>query len=260
MLYAHISEPPPSVTERRSELPPQIDEVIARGMAKQPDDRYPSAGELVADAGAAFGGETAAPTALRPQSAPPAAGPTEIVPAGERTVTRRAQPAPAPGGRHDPARRHAPLPRRPPAGATAPAGPRRAPTAPAAAPPAERRRRPDGRRPRAPRRARRWPPRSAATSSEAVAATRRSRASPSRAPPPPAPSSSPSRRAGGGSPKRPASRACASRTRSCWRLRDARQDAARGRDRSPRAARTLLSAQFLRAACRATPPAASRSG
>ena len=142
MLYAHISEPPPSVTERRSDMPPQIDEVVARGMAKLPADRYPSAGELIADAGAAFGGETAAPTALRPQAAPPAAGPTEIVPAGERTVTRRAQPAPGPAAATT-------LRGGTPAAATAPAGAAAAgaaapapaaPTAPAAAPPAERRR------------------------------------------------------------------------------------------------------------------------
>ena len=143
VLYAHMSEPPPSVTERRSDMPPQIDEVIARGMAKLPADRYASAGELIADAGAAFGGEQAAPTALAPQAPPPAAGPTEIVPAGERTVTRRAQPAPAPGAATT-LRAGAPAAATAPggaaaAGATAPAGPA-APTAPAAAPPAERRR------------------------------------------------------------------------------------------------------------------------
>src|SRR5262245_40781490 len=31
VLYAHISEPPPRITERRSELPSEIDAVIARG-------------------------------------------------------------------------------------------------------------------------------------------------------------------------------------------------------------------------------------
>jgi len=53
LLVAHISETAPPVTERRSELPPEIDAVIERGMAKSPDDRYPSAGELIADARAA---------------------------------------------------------------------------------------------------------------------------------------------------------------------------------------------------------------
>jgi hypothetical protein len=149
VLYAHISEPPPRVTDRKGDLPARIDEVIARGMAKSPDDRYASAGDLIADAGAAFGGEQAAATALRPDAPPPAAGPTEIVPAGERTVTRRAQPAPAPGAATTlragaPAAATAPAGAASagaaPAGATAPARPAAAPTAPAAAPPAERRR------------------------------------------------------------------------------------------------------------------------
>ncbi len=46
LLYAHLQEPPPKVTRARPELPGGIDEVIARAMAKRPDDRYPSAGEL----------------------------------------------------------------------------------------------------------------------------------------------------------------------------------------------------------------------
>jgi hypothetical protein len=133
VLYAHISEPPPRVTERRSELPARIDEVVTRGMAKAPADRYASAGELIADAGAAFGGEQVAATALRPHSSPPTAGPTEIVPAGERTVTRRARPAP---GAATTMRAGTPAAATAPAGAARPAG---APTTPAATPPAERR-------------------------------------------------------------------------------------------------------------------------
>ena len=95
VLFAHISETPPPVTERRSELPSEIDAVITRGMAKNPDDRYPSAGELVAEAIVAFGDEAAA-EALRPQAPPPP--PTErsadTIPAGEQTRARRTQPTP----------------------------------------------------------------------------------------------------------------------------------------------------------------------
>ena len=43
MLYAHISDPPPKPTEKRSDLPAEIDEVIAKGMAKQPEARYGTA-------------------------------------------------------------------------------------------------------------------------------------------------------------------------------------------------------------------------
>jgi predicted Ser/Thr protein kinase len=45
-MYAHLDAPPPSVTEHVAGLPPATNEVIRRGMAKNPDDRYPSAGDL----------------------------------------------------------------------------------------------------------------------------------------------------------------------------------------------------------------------
>jgi serine/threonine kinase PknH len=47
--YAHVMGAPPSVSERRPELPVALDDVIAAGMAKSPDDRPPTAGTLVAD-------------------------------------------------------------------------------------------------------------------------------------------------------------------------------------------------------------------
>ncbi|HMQ52797.1 MAG TPA: serine/threonine-protein kinase [Anaerolineae bacterium] len=42
-LYAHL----PSVKSLNSELPQAVDEVVAKAMAKRPDDRYRTAGELV---------------------------------------------------------------------------------------------------------------------------------------------------------------------------------------------------------------------
>jgi serine/threonine protein kinase len=47
--YAHVMGSPPSVSERRPELPVALDDVIAAGMAKSPDDRPATAGTLVAD-------------------------------------------------------------------------------------------------------------------------------------------------------------------------------------------------------------------
>jgi serine/threonine-protein kinase len=49
IMYAHVVEPPPSVCERRRGLPLALDDVIAAGMAKDPDDRPSSAGALVMD-------------------------------------------------------------------------------------------------------------------------------------------------------------------------------------------------------------------
>jgi serine/threonine-protein kinase len=48
-MYAHIVDPPPSVCERRPGLPAALDDVIAAGMAKDPDERPATAGALVMD-------------------------------------------------------------------------------------------------------------------------------------------------------------------------------------------------------------------
>src|SRR5881227_2534764 len=47
VLYAHMSEEPPSLQEARPELPGPLDAVIRRAMSKTPDDRYQSASELM---------------------------------------------------------------------------------------------------------------------------------------------------------------------------------------------------------------------
>ena len=39
----HIEEEPPAASERNRALPPAVDAVLARGMAKRPEDRWPSA-------------------------------------------------------------------------------------------------------------------------------------------------------------------------------------------------------------------------
>jgi streptogramin lyase len=50
VVFAHLEEPPPRPSDRVGELPPEIDAVIARALAKQPGDRYATCGELVDDA------------------------------------------------------------------------------------------------------------------------------------------------------------------------------------------------------------------
>ena len=46
VLYAHIQDPPPKVTELRPDLPAAIDDVVAKALAKDPEERYASCGEL----------------------------------------------------------------------------------------------------------------------------------------------------------------------------------------------------------------------
>jgi YVTN family beta-propeller protein len=55
LMYAHLLSAPPKVTDKRPELPHGIDGVIAKAMAKSPEDRYASAGQLVAAARAELG-------------------------------------------------------------------------------------------------------------------------------------------------------------------------------------------------------------
>ena len=57
LMYAHLQQPPPPVTSERPDLPHEIDRVVGRAMAKSPDDRPRSAGELAGDAARALGAE-----------------------------------------------------------------------------------------------------------------------------------------------------------------------------------------------------------
>jgi serine/threonine protein kinase len=62
VLLAHLTEPPPCLSELRPDLPAAMDEVVARGMAKDPADRPASAGELMLAARRALGASPAAST------------------------------------------------------------------------------------------------------------------------------------------------------------------------------------------------------
>ena len=66
VLFSHLSEPPPPVTGADPDLPPAIDAVLAKGMAKEQDDRYGSCLEFAHAARAAL---------LQPSGETPVASP-----------------------------------------------------------------------------------------------------------------------------------------------------------------------------------------
>ena len=81
-LFAHANAARPRPSESRPGLPAAIDDVVAKAMAKRPEERYGSAGEMVAEAAAALG-EPA------PALPPPAALPTPVRAAADGAETRR---------------------------------------------------------------------------------------------------------------------------------------------------------------------------
>jgi YVTN family beta-propeller protein len=56
LLWAHLVETPPPVTGIRPDVPPGVDAVVTRAMAKDPDARYQSCEELLEELESAFGG------------------------------------------------------------------------------------------------------------------------------------------------------------------------------------------------------------
>ena len=86
VLYAQMADPPPKVTDQRPELPISLDEVIAKGMAKDPAERYRSCGQLLMETKRTFTQRTrAAFTPPRPLEAPEETG---IRPAEAEVATR----------------------------------------------------------------------------------------------------------------------------------------------------------------------------
>jgi serine/threonine protein kinase len=55
ILYAHVTAAPPSLAARRPELPAELDEVVATGMAKDPADRPPTVRALLTGMWSALG-------------------------------------------------------------------------------------------------------------------------------------------------------------------------------------------------------------
>ena len=126
VVFAHLREPPPPVSARAPDLPRSMDAIIARAMAKSPEDRWPTCSSLVAALAAQV------PAGSHPPSPDDDATRSMVMPP---PPPARPGAAPAPSG--------AAPGRHPPPLAPAPArdtpGPDPAPTAPhPASPPAAR--------------------------------------------------------------------------------------------------------------------------
>jgi hypothetical protein len=118
VLHAHLVDPPPSVSRLRPDLPQAFDGLIATAMAKVPDDRFASCGELANAARNAASGkarrvEGTAParadTVASVDAAPPASPPPpgsdsafDAVPALDPATAATPERSPAPPSRLTP--------------------------------------------------------------------------------------------------------------------------------------------------------------
>ncbi|HET6507749.1 MAG TPA: protein kinase [Baekduia sp.] len=100
-LYAHLHDAPPDARKLSPDVPAELAHVVERALAKDPDDRYPSAGDLGRAALAAVGGGPAPGperTVARGAAAPGGFADDEtVVPGGAATATATMPTAPARG-------------------------------------------------------------------------------------------------------------------------------------------------------------------
>ena len=82
IIFAHVQESPTMPTVLRPDLPPAVNEVFSRVLAKQPDERYGSCREFIEAARVALGSLATAPTIVPPASIPSGATPSALTPPG----------------------------------------------------------------------------------------------------------------------------------------------------------------------------------
>ena len=77
LMYAHLNTDPPAPSSLRPDLPHALDAVILKGLAKEPDERWATAGEFAAAARKALSESGVTPA---PEVRAPAAPPTAVTP------------------------------------------------------------------------------------------------------------------------------------------------------------------------------------
>jgi serine/threonine-protein kinase len=102
VLFAHLYDAPPSVTASRPDLAAAVDQVLAQGMAKSPEERFGSCTEFADSLRAALGVGSYIPSALSPVLPPtsqtkrfePTPAPSPAIPDTEEIATIPRLPAP----------------------------------------------------------------------------------------------------------------------------------------------------------------------
>ncbi len=102
-MWAHVNESPPALSAARPGLPPALDAVLARALAKEPGGRYESCGAFVAAARHHLGGAAPGPVGAAGSAQGPARG-TSGAAGLARGPARGAPGAGAPGAATAPAR------------------------------------------------------------------------------------------------------------------------------------------------------------
>jgi serine/threonine protein kinase len=74
-IGGHLNSPAPRASDRHFDVPAQLDAVIARGMAKNPDDRFTTTREMATAAKCAVTGPNPVPPTPTPTPAPPPPNP-----------------------------------------------------------------------------------------------------------------------------------------------------------------------------------------
>ncbi|HET9601097.1 MAG TPA: serine/threonine-protein kinase, partial [Acidimicrobiales bacterium] len=95
MITSHLTKPPPRLSQTRPGLPPAIDEVIDKAMAKEPDDRYQTGHEFAEAARRALL-TSGLPPPVVPMPPPPPGPPTVSAPVATPPPPASPVPAPAP--------------------------------------------------------------------------------------------------------------------------------------------------------------------